>query len=75
MKIRRHLVQTIVRAAATVRTDPVLLMAVADKESSFVTAVQAKTSSATGLSRDADMLAPRLRSRAISAACRSTSSA
>ncbi|AWN53467.1 transglycosylase SLT domain-containing protein [Methylobacterium sp. 17Sr1-1] len=49
MRIRRHLVQTIVRAAATVRTDPVLLMAVADKESSFVTEVQARTSSATGL--------------------------
>jgi len=49
MKIRRHLVQTIVRAAQAVQTDPVLLMAVADKESSFVTAVQAKTSSATGL--------------------------
>lgn len=49
MKIRRHLVQTIVRAARAVQTDPVLLMAVADKESSFITAVQAKTSSATGL--------------------------
>ncbi|MGF3022954.1 transglycosylase SLT domain-containing protein [Methylobacterium aquaticum] len=49
MRIRRHLVQTIVRAAATVRTDPVLLMAVADKESSFLTEVQARTSSATGL--------------------------
>lgn len=49
MKIRRHIVQTIVRAAQAVQTDPVLLMAVADKESSFVTAVQAKTSSATGL--------------------------
>ncbi|MFF8798336.1 MULTISPECIES: transglycosylase SLT domain-containing protein [unclassified Methylobacterium] len=49
MKIRRHLVQTIVKAAQAVETDPVLLMAVADKESSFITAVQAKTSSATGL--------------------------
>ena len=49
MKIRRHLVQTIVKAAQVVETDPVLLMAVADKESSFITAVQAKTSSATGL--------------------------
>jgi hypothetical protein len=49
MKIRRHLVQTIVKAAQAVQTDPVLLMAVADKESSFITAVQAKTSSATGL--------------------------
>ncbi len=49
MKIRRHLVQKIVRAAKEVQTDPVLLMAVADKESSFITEVQAKTSSATGL--------------------------
>lgn len=49
MKIRRHIVQTIVKAAQAVETDPVLLMAVADKESSFITAVQAKTSSATGL--------------------------
>ncbi|GJD69220.1 transglycosylase SLT domain-containing protein [Methylobacterium gnaphalii] len=49
MKIRRHIVQTIVKAAQAVQTDPVLLMAIADKESSFITAVQAKTSSATGL--------------------------
>jgi hypothetical protein len=49
MKIRRHLVQKIVRAAQAVQTDPVLLMAVADKESSFKTEVQAQTSSATGL--------------------------
>ncbi len=49
MKIRRHIVQTIIKAAQAVETDPVLLMAVADKESSFITAVQAKTSSATGL--------------------------
>jgi hypothetical protein len=37
-----------VRAAATVRTDPVLLMAVADKESSFLTEVQARTSPGAG---------------------------
>lgn len=49
MRIRRHIVQTIIKAAQAVQTDPVLLMAVADKESSFITAVQAKTSSATGL--------------------------
>ena len=49
MKIRRHLVQKIVTAAQKVETDPVLLMAVADKESSFKTEVQAQTSSATGL--------------------------
>jgi hypothetical protein len=49
MRVRRHIVQTIVKAAYQVRTDPVLLMAVADKESSFITQVQARTSSATGL--------------------------
>src|SRR5690606_10046659 len=47
--IRRHLVETIVRAARVVGADPSLLMAVADKESSFATEVKAKTSSATGL--------------------------
>jgi hypothetical protein len=49
IRIRRHLVDTIVRAGRVVGADPTLLMAVADKESSFSTAVQAKTSSATGL--------------------------
>lgn len=49
IKIRRHLVETIVRAARVVGADPSLLMAVADKESSFATEVKAKTSSATGL--------------------------
>ena len=49
IRIRRHLVQTIVRAAQEVTIDPTLLMAIADKESSFSTAVQARTSSATGL--------------------------
>lgn len=49
IKIRRHLVEMIVRAGRIVGADPTLLMAVADKESSFSTAVQAKTSSATGL--------------------------
>ncbi|MFE1600264.1 transglycosylase SLT domain-containing protein [Methylobacterium sp. ID0610] len=49
MKVRRHIVQTIVKAAYKVGMDPVLLMAVADKESSFLTEVQARTSSATGL--------------------------
>lgn len=49
IKIRRHLVEMIVRAGRVVGADPTLLMAVADKESSFSTAVQAKTSSATGL--------------------------
>ncbi|ACA18794.1 conserved hypothetical protein [Methylobacterium sp. 4-46] len=49
MRVRRHIVQTIVKAAYRVGMDPVLLMAIADKESSFATEVQARTSSATGL--------------------------
>lgn len=49
MRIRRHLVETIVKAARLTHADPVLLMAIADKESSFSTGVKAKTSSATGL--------------------------
>lgn len=49
MRIRRHLVETIVRAARATQSDPVLLMAIADKESSFSTGVRARTSSATGL--------------------------
>ncbi len=49
MKIRRYLVEKIIRAARQTQVDPVLLMAIADKESSFATEVQAQTSSATGL--------------------------
>lgn len=49
MRIRRHLVETILKAAQVTDADPVLLMAIADKESSFSTGVQARTSSATGL--------------------------
>lgn len=49
MRIRRHLVHTIIKAGEATQTDPILLMAIADKESSFSTAVKAKTSSATGL--------------------------
>lgn len=49
IKVRRHLVETIVHAARVVGADPTLLMAVADKESSFATEVKARTSSATGL--------------------------
>ncbi len=49
IKIRRHLVDTIVRAGRVAGADPTLLMAIADKESSFSTGVKAKTSSATGL--------------------------
>lgn len=49
MRIRRYLVEKIVRASRATQVDPVLLMAIADKESSFKTEVQAQTSSATGL--------------------------
>lgn len=49
MKIRRYLVDKIVQAAKATQVDPVLLMAIADKESAFRTEVQAQTSSATGL--------------------------
>ncbi|WP_370875483.1 transglycosylase SLT domain-containing protein [Methylobacterium amylolyticum] len=49
MRIRRYLVEKIVRASRATSVDPVLLMAIADKESSFKTEVQAATSSASGL--------------------------
>jgi hypothetical protein len=49
IRVRRHLAETIVRASQVVGADPTLLMAIADKESSFATEVRAKTSSATGL--------------------------
>lgn len=49
MRIRQDLVATIVRAAKETNSDPVLLMAIADKESSFATSVNASTSSAVGL--------------------------
>ena len=49
IKIRRYLVDKIYRAAKITNVDPVLLMAIADKESSFVTEAQASTSSASGL--------------------------
>ncbi|MCJ2011867.1 transglycosylase SLT domain-containing protein [Methylobacterium sp. J-076] len=49
MRIRRYLVEKIVRASRVTNVDPVLLMAIADKESSFKTEVQAQTSSASGL--------------------------
>jgi hypothetical protein len=49
MRVRQDLVSTIVRAAHETQADPVLLMAIADKESSFATGVNASTSSAVGL--------------------------
>lgn len=49
MRVRRRLVETVIKAAQTAEADPILLMAIADKESSFLSEVQARTSSATGL--------------------------
>ena len=49
MRIKRDLVETVVRAARDTDTDPTLLMAIADKESAFAPTVKASTSSATGL--------------------------
>ena len=49
IRIKQELVSTIVRAARETKADPVLLMAIADKESSFVTSIGATTSSAVGL--------------------------
>jgi hypothetical protein len=45
----RRLVETILRAAENTGVDPIYLMALADKESSFRTNVKASTSSAQGL--------------------------
>jgi hypothetical protein len=49
MSIPRGVVEMIVRAAAVTDVDPVYMMALADKESSFSTDVRARTSSAEGL--------------------------
>jgi hypothetical protein len=49
MRIPRGVVEMIVRAAAVTDVDPVYMMALADKESSFSTDVRARTSSAEGL--------------------------
>lgn len=48
-EVPRRLVETIVRAAVVTGVDPIYLMALADKESSFRTEVRASTSSAVGL--------------------------
>jgi hypothetical protein len=48
-EVPREIVDTILRAAAETNVDPVYLMALADKESSFSTTVRAATSSAEGL--------------------------
>jgi hypothetical protein len=49
MAVRRKMVGSIMRAARRVGVDPKLLMAIADKESSFSATVKASTSSARGL--------------------------
>ncbi len=49
MRLRRDLVETILSAAFIAGVDPRLLMAIADKESSFAVAARASTSTATGL--------------------------
>jgi hypothetical protein len=49
MKIARWLAETVVRAAEVTDVDPALLMAMADKESSFKPDIRASTSSAEGL--------------------------
>ncbi|MFN3889698.1 MAG: transglycosylase SLT domain-containing protein [Beijerinckiaceae bacterium] len=49
MRLKHGLVRTIVDAAYLAGVDPRLLMAIADKESSFMVGARAPTSSATGL--------------------------
>ena len=49
MRLKHPLVKTIVDAAYFAGVDPRLLMAIADKESSFIVSARAPTSSATGL--------------------------
>jgi hypothetical protein len=49
VKIQRWLVETILRASDLTGVDPVYMMALADKESSFSLEVKASTSSAEGL--------------------------
>lgn len=49
MRLRHALVETIVHAAYLTGVDPRLLMAIADKESSFMVSARAQTSTARGL--------------------------
>jgi hypothetical protein len=49
MRVPRWIVETILKAAAATDVDPVYMMALADKESSFIPANKASTSSAEGL--------------------------
>jgi hypothetical protein len=49
MRVPRWIAETVVRAAKATGVDPVYMMALADKESSFIPANKASTSSAEGL--------------------------
>jgi len=49
MKVPRWLAETVVRAAQVTGVDPAYLMALADKESSLLPEIRARTSSAEGL--------------------------
>jgi hypothetical protein len=49
MRVQRWIVETIVKASDVTGADPVYMMALADKESSFIPANKASTSSAEGL--------------------------
>ncbi|MBX9758251.1 MAG: lytic transglycosylase domain-containing protein [Beijerinckiaceae bacterium] len=49
MRLKHRLVETIVHASYMAGVDPRLLMAIADKESSFMARARASTSTATGL--------------------------
>ena len=49
MNVPRDIVETILKASSETGVDPVYMMALADKESSFSTTVKASTSSAEGL--------------------------
>jgi hypothetical protein len=49
MRVQRWIVETIVKASEVTGSDPVYMMALADKESSFIPANKASTSSAEGL--------------------------
>jgi soluble lytic murein transglycosylase-like protein len=49
MRVTRWLAETVVRAAQVTDVDPAYLMALADKESSFLPDNKARTSSAEGL--------------------------
>jgi hypothetical protein len=49
MRVPRWIVETVVRAAGQTGVDPVYMMALADKESSFLPSNKARTSSAEGL--------------------------